>query len=56
MLFGYVIDHSSYLRLEDRQDDFDQIKAYALTQVLLAKCFHENLMGKKLLPKDYELI
>ncbi|NJL21602.1 MAG: hypothetical protein HC895_13560 [Leptolyngbyaceae cyanobacterium SM1_3_5] len=54
LLFGYVIHPAPYLGVSGRQDDYDQIKAYALTQVLLAKYFHGNLANLDSLPNDFE--
>lgn len=42
MLFGYMIHHLPYLGLRVKQDEYNQCKAYALTQVLLSKHFNEN--------------
>lgn len=52
ILFGYKIDYSLYLDLKSTQGDYDHLKAYALTQVLLAKHFSGNLYNKATVIKD----
>lgn len=54
MLFGYRIDCFPYLDLRSTQSDCNHLKAYALTQVLLAKLFSGALPNQTPVIEDCE--
>jgi hypothetical protein len=54
MLFGHIIHYFSDLGSRGAQDQYDQSKAYALTQVLLKKYLTNCWVNQNSCPRDYE--